>query len=112
MIHKHIKYVSIIDAEDKRRWKIAYFLLNLGNVNTDIHASHQEKLSKNNLKVGDYVGFNHDGEQIVGVITRLNHKTVSLITTNQRRWRASYSCLYKIIDTDLAKRFAELNVIA
>jgi len=110
VIQKNIKYVSIINTEDKCHWKITYPIINLGNVKTDIHASHPAKLSKNNLKVGDCVGFNHDGEQITGIVTRLNYKTISLITVDQRRWRASYSCLYKIIDADLAKRVAELDV--
>jgi hypothetical protein len=57
------------------------------------------------------VGFNKDGEQIAGVVTRLNYKTVSIITGDGHRWRASYGCLYKIIDADLAKRVAELSVI-
>jgi len=44
-------------------------------------------------------------------VTRLNYKTVSLVTGDGRRWRASYGCLYKIIDADLAKGVAELNLI-
>ena len=110
VLQKNIKYVSIVDTEDKRHWKITYPLINLGNVKTNIHASPSEKLSKNNLKVGDCVGFNHDGKQITGIVTRLNYKTISLITADQCRWRASYSCLYKIIDADLAKRVTELDV--
>jgi hypothetical protein len=77
-----------------------------------VEPSITEKLSKNNLKLGDYVGFNKDGEQITGVVTRLNFKTMSLVTTDGRHWRVGYAHLYKIIDTELVKRFAELNVIS
>lgn len=111
VMEKNIKYVSLLDKQEQRIWTIPYCLLNIGNVNTDIHNNRHEKLSKNNLKIGDCVGFNKDGVQITGIVTRLNHKTVSMVTTDRRRWRAGYGCLYKIIDTDLALRFAELNVM-
>ena len=101
----------MLDEAEKHIWKIPYCLLNLGNVNTDIHSNRHEKLSKNNLKIGDCVGFNKDGVQISGMITRLNYKTVSLITANHKRWRVGYSCLYKIIDAELAKQFEALRII-
>jgi hypothetical protein len=111
VIEKNLKYVVLQDARDQYHLrKMPYCYLNLDKVSTDIHCQQREKLSKNNLKIGDCVGFNKDGEQIVGVITRLNFKTVSLITVERRRWRVGYVHLYKIIDTELAKRFAELSV--
>ena len=110
VIQKHIKYVSILDTEGQYFCKITYFLLNLDKADISIHANRHEKLSKNHASIGDCVGFNKDGEQIAGVITRLNHKTVSLITADRRRWRVAYQFLYKIIDADLAQRFAELKV--
>ena len=111
VIEKNIKYVSVLDEQEQRVFKMPYSFLNLNNVSTDIHVATKERLSKNNLKVGDCVGFNKDGEQVTGIVTRLNHKTVSLVTANHRRWRAGYACLYKIIDAELAKQFAELKVI-
>lgn len=111
VLEKHIKYVSLLDEKEQRIWKIPYCLLNLGNINTDIHSNRHDKLSKNNLKNGDCVGFNKDGMQISGIVTRLNDKTASIITADHKRWRASYSCLYKIIDADLAKQFESLNII-
>lgn len=110
VMEKNIKYVSLRDEKDPYRWwKLPYCVLNLNHVDTDIHHQRQEKLSKNNLKVGDCVGFNKDGEEITGMVVRLNFKTVSLVTADRHRWRVSYASLYKIIDTELAKRFAELN---
>ena len=112
VIEKTIKYVCLRDEKDPYRlWKVPYCFLNLSNVDTDIRCQHREKLSKNHLKIGDSVGFNRDGRQISGIVTRLNYKTVSLITADSHRWRASYGCLYKIIDAELVKRVAELNLI-
>lgn len=109
VIEKNIKYVSVMDAKEKRIWKVPYCFLNLDNVNADINCQRNEKLSKNNLKIGDCVGFNKDGEQITGIVTRLNYKTASVITIDKHRWRASYGCLYKIIDTEIVEQFAELS---
>ena len=111
VMEKNIKYVSLISKTEQRIWKVPYCFLNLGDVNTDIHCQRQEKLTKNHLKIGDRVGFNKDGAQITGVVTRLNYKTVSLVTDDGHRWRAGYGCLHKIIDVDIAKHVAELNLI-
>ena len=111
VLEKNIKYVSLLDEKEQRIWTIPYCLLNLGNVDADIHSNRHEKLSKNNLKIGDCVGFNKDGMQVSGMVTRLNYKTVSLITADHKRWRASYSCLYKIIDAELARQFQALRII-
>ena len=112
VIEKNLKYVLLQDVNDHFRMiKLPYCFLNLAKVNTDIDCQPKDKLSKNNLKIGDCVGFNKDDEQIAGVVTRLNFKTVSLVTADHRRWRVGYSLLFKIIDTELTKRFAELSVI-
>lgn len=110
VIEKNIKYVSILHEKEKHIVKIPYCLINLGNIDTNIHPEHQEKLSKNNLKIGDCVGFNKDGEEVSGLITRLNFKTVSIITKDHRRWRVSYGCLYKIIDAEIAEELAQLTM--
>lgn len=105
VIQKNLKYVEVKNTKDQKHWRIPYYLLNLAHVNTDIHAKHQEKLSQNMLKVGECVGFSKDGEQVVGIVIRLNHKTVTLITPNQHRWRVAYSLLFKVIDAEVANMF-------
>ena len=112
VIEKNIKYVTLLNENEQHIWKIPYCFLNIENVNTDIHSDRHAKLSKNNLKIGEYVGFNSDGRQISGMVIRLNNKTVSLITTDNEKWLAHYGCLYKIIDADLAKKFEAMNAIA
>src|SRR4029079_16856319 len=85
VIQKNLKYVSVKNISDQQHWKIPYYLLNLANTNVDIYPHPQEALSKNNLKIGDCVGFNKDGEQIAGIVIRLNYKTVTLITKDHRQ---------------------------
>jgi hypothetical protein len=53
----------------------------------------------------DIVGFNKDGAQIIGIIVRLNHKTVTIITRENHRWRVSYNYLFKVIDADVINQF-------
>ena len=86
-------------------WKLSYNLLNIANVTVDIHSNLQATLSKQKSKMGDCVGFHKDGEQIAGLVIRLNYKTVSLITKDHRRWRVSYRLLFKIIDADVVSTF-------
>jgi hypothetical protein len=105
LVEKKSKYVILQSPIDHKLWKIPYYLLNLHNVNTDIGTSAQEKLSRNTLKKGDGVGFNHDGKLIVGKILRLNSKSVSLLTPDNRRWRVGYSLLFRYIDAEFEKSF-------
>jgi hypothetical protein len=105
VIQKNPKYVVIQNDSDGKHWNIPYYLLNLQNVNTDIHSSSKEKLSKNTLKISDGVGFNKDGKLIAGKIIRLNFKTVTLLTPANQRWRVSYNVLFRYIDADFEKAF-------
>lgn len=93
------KNVIIYDLESQKSYAIPYFMLNLEGIDTTIH-DRSGKLTINNLRVGEAVGFNHDGEDVIGIIKRLNQKTVTLITNAGKRWRVSYSYLYKVHDAD------------
>lgn len=105
VIQKNLKYVQVRHVGDQVIWNIPYYLLNLDQVDVDIHADKNEKLSKNHLKVGDLVGFNHDGQSIFGVIIRLNQKTITLMTPSHKRWRVYYQSLFRVIDSEAAPFF-------
>ena len=113
VIEKNTKYVSLRENRQNayHLWKVPYCFLNLSGVDTNIHHQHQDKLSKNNLKIGDQVGFNRDGESIYGIITRLNYKTVSLTTAKGDCWRVGYGHLHKIIDVDSIEHIPETALI-
>ena len=102
VLRKNPKYVVVKNKEDNCIWNIQYGALNMKGVNADIVS---DKLSKHNLKVGDCVGFNHDGIQIIGMIIRLNQKTVSIVTKDRGRWRAYYRSLFKVIDAEIINMF-------
>ncbi|HSW71054.1 MAG TPA: hypothetical protein VLH77_03640 [Gammaproteobacteria bacterium] len=105
VLEKNQKKVLVQHVIDKEKWNIPYYFLNIDYANTDMHPGHREKLTRNHVKVGEFVGFNHDGIDITGMIVRLNQKTASVATLDRGRWRVSYGCLYKVIDAELAAKF-------
>jgi hypothetical protein len=93
------KNVIVFDHEKQHKLVIPYVMLNVDNVDTDIHrARHTEALTANTLKVGDSVGFNNHGEPVEGVIKRLNKKTVTLVTRANDQWRVGYAYLYRVYE--------------
>lgn len=108
------KYVYAINKEDGLRWQIEYSSINIGNVSTNINPDSSKALSKNNLTVGETVGFNHEDVEIYGRIIRLNPKSVSLRTAENKKWRVGYSHLYKVIQgsaCEINNTFIEGEVI-
>jgi hypothetical protein len=98
VLEKNPKNAVVENHHDKKIWNVPYYMINIANKESDIHVDYREKPSKNNFKAGDLVGFNHEGKQYTGTINKLNHKTASLITNENKRWRVSYSCLFKVLE--------------
>lgn len=98
VLDKKLKNVSVVNCGDGQQWRLPYYLLKIDAREFDFSAK-KSGLDKNAIKVGDWVGFNHDGREIVGQVQRLNQKTVSLLTKDRHRWRVSYRSLYSIIDS-------------
>lgn len=48
-----------------------------------------------NFSIGDRVAFNADGRRVVGVLTRYNRKTVTVIADGGHRWNVSPGLLEK-----------------
>jgi hypothetical protein len=107
VLQKNPKFVVLQQDKDHQIWHIRYHQLNLQKIDTNINSANTEKLSKNNLKIGDIVGFNNDGRLIVGKILRLNFKTVTLLTSQGGRWRVYYNSLFHCLDADFEKANTE-----
>jgi hypothetical protein len=92
--------VGVRHQTDGQQWIIPLYLINLNNVDTRIHRQDRAILDRNQLQVGESIGFlGHNDKETYGVITQLNPKTVSIITRDGKRWRVAYSYLFKILDT-------------
>lgn len=98
VLEKNPKNAVLKNLCDQKVWNTPYYMINLTGKTSDIHPNHKERPTKNNFKVGECVGFNNDGQQSIGTIIKLNHKTASLITRDNKRWRVGYGLLYKILD--------------
>jgi hypothetical protein len=86
-------------CHDGQQWNIPFHFVNLEGVDTDIKPSSRQGLDRNQLKVGDQVGF-HDRQNYerYGEIIRLNQKTATLLVDRTTKWRVAYSLLFPIIE--------------
>ncbi|MBF0159798.1 MAG: hypothetical protein HQL58_09755 [Magnetococcales bacterium] len=93
--------LSVRNLHDDRRWSILFGSVNLDRIPADIHAGsggYGQKLDRNQLRVGEMVGFHHNGGDLCGTIVRLNPKTVTLMTTQGQKWFVHYGHLFRIME--------------
>ena len=102
----------VLDHDKNKRYIIPYCMLNIDGADTDIHKNKKtDELTANNLQVGERVGFNNKGEPIVGIIKRLNQKTVTMITKSGHQWRVAYTFLYRIHDGEVGGQSLPIRII-
>lgn len=105
------KQAVILDKDDGKRWLISYVAINLDGADVQIREQPQQGLGRNEVAVGDVVGFlDRNQQQRSGRITRLNDKTVTL-QCDQQQWRVAYSLLHRVVESHVIEQDAlELNV--
>ena len=55
------------------------------------------------FKIGDRVSFQPDGRPLmVGILTRYNRKTVTVITDGGERWNVAPGLLHRVLESDRA----------
>lgn len=93
--------VVIKNLSDGKHWQIPLYMINIRGGDTTITRSQGDGLSKNELSVGEIVGFtDRSGIEQHGRVVRLNQKTVT-IKSERQGWRVPYSLLHKVIDLDV-----------
>ncbi len=93
------KCLLVENQHDQKRWNIPFYWVNLDNVDTNITLSSRTGLDKNQVRVGDVVGFrDRQNNDIHGEVIRLNQKTVTVSTDDHTKWRVAYSLLYAVIE--------------
>lgn len=108
VLQKALKNVVVQRLDDGRQWKIPYHMLKIDS-REFVFEKKERGFNRNALKVGDFVGFSREGEEIIGRVERLNQKTVSIITASNHRWRVSYQLLYPIIEGEQGTVFTALE---
>jgi len=101
VLDKMVKNVRVKNLLDNKIWILPYYMINFEKKESDIPTNSKEKPTKNNFRMGDCVGFNNDGVQCVGIITKLNHKTATLVTHDNKHWRVSYGLLFNVLNGEL-----------
>ena len=90
--------LSVRNKDDGKLWIIRFYMVNIDNVDTDIHSQHG-KLDRNQLKVGDTVGYyDRQQQERYGKVVRLNQKTATVNITTGETWRVAYSFLFNVMD--------------
>ena len=92
------KEVLVRLTEDPlQHWSIPYVAINLDGTDVKIRESGRSGLSRHEVAVGETVGFlDQERRQRHGQITRLNDKTVTLLSDGQK-WRVSYALLHRVL---------------
>ncbi len=94
------KTVLLLRLDTAQRWLMPYTSINLGGVDVTIRDNPNQGLSRQEVAVGDSVGFlDREQRPRSGKVIRINDKTVTLISQNQR-WRVAYALLHRIMDAD------------
>jgi hypothetical protein len=91
------------NLDDGRKWQVAYTSINTSGVSTAIHERPTTGLGRNEVSVGDRVGFvDRKDREHYGTIVKLNQKTVTLICDDDEitKWRVSYSYLFRVLSAD------------
>lgn len=94
------KYVSVLDLEDGKRWRVPYPAFNLDGADVSIREHKSKGLGRNEVAIGDALGFiDRDRQQRTGKVIRLNDLTVTLLCDNTK-WRVYYQHLHRVLDSD------------
>ena len=93
--------VTVQNILDNKKWHIYVSSINLEGKDTFISPKRESgKLDRNSLKIGDRVGFasNKIGEDLFGVIKKLNPKNAVVEVSSGGKWNVHYSFLFLITD--------------
>ncbi len=92
------KEVLLLRLDTQQRWLVAYAAINLEGVDVLIRDNPNRGLGRHEVAIGDIVGF-HDADQQPrsGKVIRLNDKTVTLVSRDQK-WRVAYTLLHRVME--------------
>jgi len=100
VLEKKRKYVTLCNEDDGCVCTVPFHVLNVSNSSAELIPDSNQKLTRQNCSVGDFVGFSHEGQNHYGRIVRLNPKTATIYTKCNQKWRVGYSHLVKVVDAE------------
>ena len=91
--------VSVVHVEDGAKWTTGLYSINLENIQTRPASNHKQgTLSKTNLSIGDLVGFEDKGREIIGEVIKLNPKSAKIKLKDGCTWSVYYEYLFPVVD--------------
>ena len=87
-------------VSDNTRWNIYLFSINLNGQDLISTPKQQSgNLDRNSLRMGDRVGYHsRNGNDLFGVIQKLNPKKAVVLLNDGQRWSVPYSLLFLVMD--------------
>jgi len=98
--------VLVQHVQDRRKWNIPYYFVNVDNIDPDLKPGPEKKgLSKNELQVGATVGYlSRQNREVYARVLRLNQKTATVeVLTSGSQWRVPYSMLFPVLDAHIVQ---------
>jgi hypothetical protein len=87
--------VIVQNIADNKRWDIYLYNIDIDN-NGSVFSHHKKtgSLDRSSLRIGDHVGYtSRKGEDVFGVIRKLNPKNAVVMLNNGQLWNVHYSLL-------------------
>ncbi len=86
--------------DDKTSWFVPMEYINLDNLDIKTPPVTHKKgsVTKYDLKVGDTVGFDLRGQEVFGVVKKLNPTRAKIVITSGAVWKVCYSSLFPVCE--------------
>jgi hypothetical protein len=103
ILEMRAKQVIVMDRDAAVRWSLPYAAINVDGVDVQIREQKTRGLSRNEIAVGEVVGFlDRAQQQRSGRVIRMNDKSVTLLC-DKVQWRVAYGLLHRVVDADAQK---------
>lgn len=99
IIEKKAEKLLVENMSDHKRWWTKYYTLNLDGI--QIVKSVKKTLDRSSVGIGDLVGFRYKDSQISGIVTKLNKKTVKVLTGDKLTWTVGDGHLFAVVDVNV-----------
>ncbi len=90
--------VRVVNDMDGQRWAVPLFMIDIDNAEGSV-TSASTTVDRMTLKVGEKVGFmSKQGNDLYGIVTKLNPKTAEVKLESGERWRVQYDLLFYVLE--------------
>ena len=89
----------VIRDDDQTTWSVLIEYINVDNLGITSPTEHKAgQLNRSNLHVGANVGFILRGQEVFGVVKKLNPSTAKIVLPSGQIWHIDYSYLFPVCE--------------